>query len=315
MGWRYKRASLYLKVVRGLGLDPLHETVQDDLRHELDTRFSLAEYLAANVGHGVIDVVEVHAITWFVIMVMWAIFAVLALKLKLSFLNALVPALIIISVLVLVFMGFMVRQQVRTLDSQASAEHSHDVTQEQEEHFREFLAQQDCPRSNSFKRVLTMTSSKADTKSIHQRLPTEMITIRVLQALLFVISYAFARTLLDVEDWNVRPTNTALMACLFALLFAVLSRFVPKLMPSFLAVMALPPFVDDDNLTFLFPILFNDRRHEIAANESRSYPAHAPVADHVQASGSASFMAAMADMQRRVSALEQAYGHLPESAV
>jgi len=233
---------------------------------------------------------------------------------KVSFLNALVPALIVISVLVLVFMGLMVRQQVRTLDSQSSAEHSHDVTQEQEEHFKNFLAGQECVGSNSFKKILT-SSSKADVKSIHQRLPTEMITIRVLQALLFVISYAFARTLLDVEDWNVRPTNTALMACLFALLFAVLSRFVPKLVPLFLAVMALPPFVDDDNLTFLFPILFNDRRHEVAVNEARSCPAHAAVADHVQASGSATYLAAMTDVQRRLNALERAYGHFPESAV
>merc|ERR1711862_837005 len=138
--------------------------------------------------------------------------------------------------------------------------------------------------------------------------------IRVLQALLFVISYAFARTLLDVEDWKVRPTVTALMACLFALLFAVLSRFVPKLVPLFLAVMALPPFVDDDNLIFLFPILFNERRHEVAVNEVRACPTHTPLVEDVQARGSASVLAAMTDVQRRLTASEQAYGHLPESA-
>eukprot|EP00929_Paragymnodinium_shiwhaense_P020241 TRINITY_DN13553_c0_g1_i3.p1 TRINITY_DN13553_c0_g1~~TRINITY_DN13553_c0_g1_i3.p1 ORF type:complete len:323 (-),score=52.42 TRINITY_DN13553_c0_g1_i3:64-978(-) len=98
--------------------------------------------------------------------------------------------------------------------------------------------------------------------SIHQRYSTERSILRLLQVLLFLLSFVFARTVLDVEGWTHHGLVTLLVTCLFALLFVSLSHFLPQLVPLFLAVMALPPFVDDDNLSFFFPQILDDHMQD-----------------------------------------------------
>merc|ERR1712176_663081 len=104
----------------------------------------------------------------------------------------------------------------------------------------------------------TEDPTKQQKLTVHQRHSTEFLALRALQIVLFFMSYLFARTTGDVHEWEVEFEWTLLVTLSFALLFAVLTDFLPKRVPSFLAVMALPPFVDDMNLEYFFRNLLDD---------------------------------------------------------
>lgn len=60
---------------------------------------------------------------------------------------------------------------------------------------------------------------------------------------------------MDMHGWEVYPLTQMLHTLLFALLFAFLAVFLPPQVPIFLAVMAMPPYVDDGNLHHFFGVL------------------------------------------------------------
>lgn len=111
-------------------------------------------------------------------------------------------------------------------------------------------------------KTVKMSSSM---RNIHQQVQTELYFIRFLQAILFLVSYVFARTLMDFHEWEDYLTKTLLSCCLFLILFFVLVVTLKYLVPTFLALWSLPPYVDEGNLTHFFAILLDD--HAISCTE------------------------------------------------
>jgi len=112
------------------------------------------------------------------------------------------------------------------------------------------------------------------------RYSTEILALRLFQVLLFFMSYVFARTLLDVHDWEHNFYFTALYCMLFVLIFAIFGHLLPKEVPRFLAIMALPPYIDGQNLAIFRDVLLKGRdREELGVRAQRSDDSHrAPAA-------------------------------------
>lgn len=94
-----------------------------------------------------------------------------------------------------------------------------------------------------------------DKRSIHQQFETQMMPLRILQIVLFLISYNFARTVADLHDWKVYTSKTLLFSSLYVLLFSLLMSVLPSQVIKFLAMMALPPYVDEKNLEFFYSVV------------------------------------------------------------
>lgn len=98
--------------------------------------------------------------------------------------------------------------------------------------------------------------------------------MRFLQIFLFVISYTFSRTLIEFKDWQENFEWQAPLASSLAILFLLLLFVLPAYVPVFLELMALPPFLDKDNLSIFFAVIdegFATRfKHEGSLNEKKA---------------------------------------------
>mmetsp|Transcript_39339 Transcript_39339/g.73405 ORF Transcript_39339/g.73405 Transcript_39339/m.73405 type:complete len:260 (-) Transcript_39339:82-861(-) len=90
------------------------------------------------------------------------------------------------------------------------------------------------------------------------RFSPEMYTNRFLQIFLFVISYVFSRTVVEFTGWQKHFEVTLLLAAGFVILYLLLLYLLPSYVPAFLQLMALPPFLDDDNLRVFISVLDDD---------------------------------------------------------
>merc|ERR1712039_808199 len=89
----------------------------------------------------------------------------------------------------------------------------------------------------------------------HERHETQMIPLRALQIIIFLISYVSASTVADMDDWKTRFDTTLLHSSLFAILYMALVSVLPSQVPIFLAMMAMPPMVDAVNLDFFYAVI------------------------------------------------------------
>merc|ERR1712151_414257 len=97
-------------------------------------------------------------------------------------------------------------------------------------------------------------------KEFHVRHRTEFFMLRSLQVLLFLISYSFSQTILDFDLWSTAPLKALLNNSLFLLLFVALVHVLPKSVPLFLSIMAMPPYVDHANLATFRTVLEGSAR-------------------------------------------------------
>lgn len=91
-------------------------------------------------------------------------------------------------------------------------------------------------------------------RSIHNELPTECIFLGALQFALFVICYGVARMicqswLWELHFWLVTCSTLGAISCAFLFVY-----LVSPTIPNFLALQAIPPYVDDDNLKVMIHI-------------------------------------------------------------
>mmetsp|Transcript_107148 Transcript_107148/g.207626 ORF Transcript_107148/g.207626 Transcript_107148/m.207626 type:complete len:143 (-) Transcript_107148:24-452(-) len=83
------------------------------------------------------------------------------------------------------------------------------------------------------------------------------------------MSYIFARVLADFHAWKGQFLENTTLAAAFTVLFAILARCVPMLVPTFLAVMSFPPFVDPVNLFFLKHVLLLGQHKDQSLHPAR----------------------------------------------
>merc|ERR1712110_194937 len=92
----------------------------------------------------------------------------------------------------------------------------------------------------------------------HRRFRVEVLACRIMQGVLFLVAYCFARAAMDFHDWMDHTQKTLLVVALFILLFITLIFTLTAWVPTFLALMSLPPYVDEGNLAHFFTVLRDD---------------------------------------------------------
>jgi len=239
--WQSTEPTHFGDTCRILGLCATCEGAQRKLDSWLHENFSFSKYLALNVEHGICDAIEVHRFTWLALLLILCILAVIDRSGRLDSIGLGTPVCILLAFGILASMQWVaVRKHRRILDrARASG----------------MDPAQPLARSES---VYTEKPVVRIVKNLHRHYNTEMITLRVLQIVLFLISYFFASTLLDLDGWRLHAKRTWLYTAGFVLLFSLLSYSLPSSVPTFLALMALPPYMDDDNLKMFFSVLAGD---------------------------------------------------------
>jgi len=98
------------------------------------------------------------------------------------------------------------------------------------------------------------TAKDAVTARILDAHNAEIVLMRVMQALLFFICYVGARYSLDVVDTRASETSDTAFSLVVLVSLALLAFLVPRAVPSFLAHMVLPPFLDKTNMENLLSV-------------------------------------------------------------
>eukprot|EP00928_Gymnodinium_smaydae_P020160 TRINITY_DN17794_c0_g1_i1.p1 TRINITY_DN17794_c0_g1~~TRINITY_DN17794_c0_g1_i1.p1 ORF type:complete len:748 (-),score=136.75 TRINITY_DN17794_c0_g1_i1:51-2027(-) len=230
--WQDERPEAYAKI-----LDTMGVSAEDDKNafERLKERFNLSSYLALNVERGVRDSIVVHWTTWVVVIILISGMSLLHRYLHVTLL-ALTPGFFCCAVALLTGMWLTARCRQQTIGGDSPRRHwsrpGHRGTRS-------------VSRSRLDKAVTTFAKS-------HQ---TELFMLRILQMVLFLLSYVFARTVADIRDWRIYPEKTGLCSALLGLVFSFLTMVLPQEVPNFIAVMALPPYVDHGNLVHLLQVL------------------------------------------------------------
>jgi len=265
-GLKYRREALYTELLDKLGIDREAEDAEGQFLSQIRERFSMSSYLALCVEKGVIDAIEVKVSTWGAIVVIFGIFAPLHRYTEFS-LRMISAMVCITSSLLLFLMWWVVRCRQNHIHNSAVSEQRMSVsptsnvgkTGSLREHFgNNGIDARMMAAGDSHSRDF---SNSNQSLGVHEKVSTEDISMLVLQILMLLMSYTFARTFLDVHNWKTDLFATGLLTSVFAVFFAILSHMLPTSVPQFLAIMALPPFVDDDNLAAFVDVLMDDHIH------------------------------------------------------
>jgi hypothetical protein len=89
-------------------------------------------------------------------------------------------------------------------------------------------------------------------------LNTEKAMLRALQAFMFPITIFFADLIIDFQEWREEFEERLTEVLVFVVLAIVLAKFLREQVPPFLALMACPPHINEENMDVLFNVLFND---------------------------------------------------------
>merc|ERR1712190_454649 len=73
-----------------------------------------------------------------------------------------------------------------------------------------------------------------------------------------MITIVFSDTILDFYEWTTNFYGTLAEVFIFVVLTWALAWFLEKQVPTFLALTACPPHVNEENMNLLFDVLFND---------------------------------------------------------
>lgn len=241
---------------------------QSRFQRVLDDMFPFSAYLAYSVRYACLDIVDVHSFTWAAVLVLFTVFALLHRFAGLILLH-LMPIFIVGAFLLLFALRYLVltfRQRVESAGCLAV-------------HAAASMEEQSQPISVSSSTGSGSVDSDASkvTENFHERHSTELWVLRALQILLFVLSYACARTIGDLNDWRNRPKEVSAVSSAFLVLFILLGSLLPNYVPAFAALMALPPYCDKSNVETFFEVLDEYNTMHSNANvfdeDSRDLPA------------------------------------------
>eukprot|EP00435_Cladocopium_sp_Y103_P056218 s219_g18.t3 len=249
--WRQTRPTLFKQVTDTLGMVNLPDEedslsaevlVEDMVRSQLEQNFAFSSYLALNVESAVRDSIELHAGTWITIIVLFTALALGCRFANLTILGTL-PVVVSLAILLVLIMVVVTRFRHRSLakvsrtwmDAAMQSRSMHRVSRQQ-------------PASAPDSTWMATCQGRG-------YLSWEKFLMRFLQVFLFVISYTFSRTLIEFKDWQEKFEWQAPIASSLAILFMLLLFVLPAYVPVFLELMALPPFLDKDNLSIFFAVI------------------------------------------------------------
>jgi len=289
INWKDRRPKLYEEMLKHMfgtiGDSSGDESVQA-VHKALDDHFPFSAYLAYSVRECSKDTVEVHKTTWGVVLVLFVFFALIQRYADMILIHTM-PVFIALAFIQLFGLRFVVRrfrERVETSGSRAIRSCSKSGLEAAEKVIHQMGLESDGPSSMAGdawrtdvdgSRSVSSFGSRwrpagtgnhhdappmleeeapkcVPPESFHERHTTELWVLRGVQAVLFVLSYACARTVGDFNDWRSRPQQVLIIASSFTVLFLLLMNMLPKYVPLFAALMALPPYVDRGNVqTFL----------------------------------------------------------------
>lgn len=313
--WQYARPSVFDEILVLLGIDRDAEDVLERLQDALEKHFVFSDYLALNVEYGVCDSIQVHRNTWFCLMLLFGIFALIhrfghisLVELTPFFIGMIVVALVIMWLVSKQRQDRIMQSSNLSVDACNSVKESKiaampTISSDDVNVLQEATRKCNPPKidPHASKEVVDakgedmITSASSDvsvhvqpesqivtksSKNINERFETELLTLRWLQVFLFLFSYAISRTLLDIEDWETTPLVILLYSTIYVLLFAMLMYFLPTQVPIFLGVMALPPFMDDANLAAFVKVLENGPIKSEGVSPESSPTAHEAFTAH-----------------------------------
>jgi len=236
--WETDRPEAWETALEKLNLKEETCDLTEKFHEAVHARFSFSSYLALNLENGVKDSIVIHHSTWLGIILLMGVFAILHRFAKVDILQ-LLPWFLGASCVVLLLMVVVSKVQHRRLSNLSNVNER--------------------PESHAAKEDRAKTWCE-QVSTIHQRCSSETTMLQSLQVCLFLLSYCFARIVVDRNNWQNEQTfaQTLRTCAAYVLLFLVLAYFLPRLVPNFLAVTALPPFVDPKNLEILFSRLLDD---------------------------------------------------------
>jgi hypothetical protein len=245
VNWRETRPQLYEETLKRLSLWSSDTPSQSRFQRTLDENFPFSAYLAYSVRECCKDTVEVHRITWAAVIVLFSVFAIIHRHTKLILLHFM-PVFIVGAFVLLFCVGHLVSTFRERVESAGS--HAAHVAAAAEKSERNRTMSFDVESGDS----VTLQDVSA---GFHERHNTELWVFRTLQICLFVLSYSCARTVGDANDWRYRTTEVLAVGCAFVVLFLVLGGLLPKYVPNFAALMAMPPYCDQKNVDTFFEVL------------------------------------------------------------
>lgn len=258
--WRETHPTLFSDILVN---SDISEGDENQIRQQIHECFSLSEYFALNLEFGVVDSIQVHYQTWLGVMVTMGIFAILHRYARLELMHAL-PFFLILSFFLFICMFLCSRRQKREINKFVAARINRATS---------FVG--DAPEAEPIK-IDTPMSAPTESETIYddnmsfsQRFSCEQLVLRLMQAFLFLISYIFARVLADFHAWRSQLLENTSLAAAFTVLFVIIAKFVPMLVPTFLAVMSFPPFVDPVNLGILKHVLLLEQDPAFKLRSSR----------------------------------------------
>jgi len=195
----------------------------------LEKDFDLGSYLASNVAEGIRDSIRIHCKTWVAMIVLFGVFVMLHRFAHLE-LRQLMPGFVGMAVLILLAMHIIVVRRERELHKKV--------------------------RSSSGCKFQSRHRARW---SALGELPLEMLLLRVLQVVVFVLAYTFARDLLSRSDWEEDPTDQVIFTGSCFVVLLVLASWMPSAVPRFIGVMAMPPYVDDENFRAFCDLLIQQQ--------------------------------------------------------
>lgn len=197
-------------------------------------------YLALNLEAGVRDSIEIQTITWFTMLVVLLIFAFFhrVVRVEVQFIG---PFIIVGAGLMLLIMWAVNRSMMKSIQKFVNKP-ADNVT------------------SGLTKTHESLDASgnhlKPEKKSFHERHETHLIALRFLQVMVFLISLVFTQTVADKNKWTEDTwRNTTWNLVLYVVILVLIMIIAPINVPRFLAMMSMPPCIDEKNLTFLYYVI------------------------------------------------------------
>jgi hypothetical protein len=216
-------AGIRERILETLNIDPKVENLSLEILKVFDDHFSLSAYLALNVESAVMDTIQVHKVTWFVVIFLFGLFAIFHRYAKVSEFNIVVTFSIFAFCVLLVMWALTRRQWQRV---------------------HEFKIEDGIREESSTWPAFNLNTEKA--------------MLRALQAFMFPITIFFADLIIDFQEWREEFEERLTEVLVFVVLAIVLAKFLREQVPPFLALMACPPHINEENMDVLFNVLFND---------------------------------------------------------
>lgn len=113
--WQRQRPALFKDTLERLGIDCAAEDASERFQCVVDEEFSLSTYLALIVASGMCDSIQVHPTTWFVVILLFGVFAVLHGIAK-THTSSLAPAFVVLAMLLLALMKVIVVRRRRYME-------------------------------------------------------------------------------------------------------------------------------------------------------------------------------------------------------